>query len=102
MCLLLMGQIRVPTGFYGEPSQENKYKSLEYICELYGRMGIAWLLLGDFNEILCSEEKEGEVPRAQRDTRVFQDYLSSCGLKDLGYTGACFTWSRGKMRGRLD
>ncbi|XP_010230168.1 uncharacterized protein LOC104582375 [Brachypodium distachyon] len=54
------------TGFYGEPKWEDKYKSWDYLRDLHGRRDSAWLVLGDFNEILFSWEKDGEVPRALR------------------------------------
>jgi hypothetical protein len=60
------------------------------------------LIIGDFNEILYSWEKEGGAPRANRYMKSFQDCLSDCGLEDLGYIGDIFTWQRGKIRERLD
>jgi hypothetical protein len=61
-----------------------------------------WLLLGDFNEILFSWEKEGGAPRSLQCMKRFQDCLSDCCLEDLGYIGDIFTWRRGSLRERLD
>jgi exonuclease III len=71
------------TGFYGEPNWNNKDKSWEYIRELHANCNMPWLLLGDFNEILFSWEKEGGAPRSLRCMKRFQDCLSDCGLEDL-------------------
>jgi hypothetical protein len=60
------------------------------------------MVLGDFNEILYSSEKEGGATRAPRYMQAFQDCLSQCSLEDLGYTGDKFTWRRGRLRERLD
>jgi hypothetical protein len=90
------------TGFYGEPSWENKYKSWEYIRELHAEDNLPWLIIGDFNEILFSWEKEGGAPRATRYMKAFQDCLTDCGLENLGYVGDIYTWRRDGLRERLD
>ncbi|KAA3464007.1 reverse transcriptase [Gossypium australe] len=62
---------------------------------------------GDFNEIMCSFEKKGGLPRDQRRMETFRDTLEECGLMDIGYSGTWFTWERGNLpetniRERLD
>jgi hypothetical protein len=47
------------TGSYGEPSSDKKYLSWEYIRSLHDDIDLPWILMGDFNEILYSSEKEG-------------------------------------------
>lgn len=32
---------------------------------------------------------------------AFQEVIDNCGLQDLGYSGSCFTWQRGKQRSTL-
>jgi hypothetical protein len=51
------------TGIYGEPRCEDKYKTLDRIRELHGQHNLPWAIIGDFNEILFSHEKEGGNPR---------------------------------------
>jgi hypothetical protein len=59
--------------------------------------------MGDFNEILYSNEMEGGAVRSQRCMQLaFRNALNSCNLEDLGYEGDIFTWRRGKIRERLD
>jgi len=41
--------------------------------------------MGDFNEILRVEEKQGWLGRPKRQMQGFQNALDYCGLKDLGY-----------------
>jgi hypothetical protein len=65
-------------------------------------MNKAWMVLGDFNEILYHYEKEGRRPRAQRYLQAFSDALGDCNLSDMGFNGDMFTWQRGKIRERLD
>jgi endonuclease/exonuclease/phosphatase family metal-dependent hydrolase len=60
------------------------------------------VIIGDFNEFLFSNEKEGGNPRPQRCMQAFRDALTDCELEDIGYTGDTFTWKRGRIRERLD
>ena len=53
---------------------------------------LPWLVLGDFNEILSSENKLGGRPINIHRAMVFQQCLNSCNLLDLGFQGPKFTW----------
>ena len=90
------------TGIYGEPRWEDKYKTWDKIRELNGQFSMPWVIIGDFNEILFSHEKEGGNPRPQGYMQAFRDVLSDCELYDLGFSGDPFTWKRGCIRARLD
>jgi hypothetical protein len=67
-----------------------------------------WLCMGDFNEILLQQEKQGSVPRPQWCMDRFRMALEECGLDDLGFSGDTFTWRNhshtieGYIRERLD
>ena len=63
---------------------------------------LPWLMVGDFNEILSNNEKEGGNIRPQRCMQQFRDCLFDCNLEDLGFIGDKFTWRRGRIRERLD
>jgi exonuclease III len=87
------------TGFYGEPSWENKHRTYDVLRDLHSRADLPWLAIGDFNEILYSSEKEGGAPRARSRMQAFQDTLN---LEDIGCEGDIFTWFRGGTKERLD
>lgn len=54
---------------------------------------IPWLLVGDFNQIVCYEEKKrGNMPSIGW-MDAFLDVIRKCELIDLGFSGPCFTWS---------
>jgi hypothetical protein len=53
------------TGIYGEPCWEDKYKTWDIVRDLHARSNLPWVLIGDFNEILYSNEKEGGNARPQ-------------------------------------
>jgi hypothetical protein len=95
-------KVWILTGIYGEPRLEDKYKTWDKIRELKNSSNLPWVLLGDFNEILFSHEKEGGNPRPHNFMQAFQDVLTGCGLEDIGYSGDMFTWRRGRIRERLD
>jgi hypothetical protein len=50
------------TGFYGEPSSDRKHLSWDYIRSLHAEFDLPWIMVGDFNEILYSNEKKGVLP----------------------------------------
>ena len=50
------------------------------------------MCIGDFNEILYADEKQGWLDRLERQMLGFRDALDFCRLKDLGYNGYPFTW----------
>jgi hypothetical protein len=90
------------TGFYGEPRWEDKYKTWDRIRDLHSQSNLPWALIGDFNEILYSFEKEGGNPRPKTYMQAFRDGLNDCNLEDMGYSGDIFTWRRGRIREQLD
>lgn len=52
--------------------------------------------MGDFNEILSSEEKQVDIPRSLRLMDDFRCALLHCGLIDMGFLRNIFTWSNGR------
>jgi hypothetical protein len=90
------------TGIYGEPRWQDKYKTWDKLRELKGHNNLPWVVIGDFNEIAFSHEKDGGNTRPPSYMQAFRDALSDCELEDLGYSGDPFTWKRGRMRQRLD
>ena len=56
-----------------------------------------WVVCGDFNEIVQSDEKLGWLDKDARQMEVFRECLSDCGLIDLGFVGQCSTWCIGRI-----
>lgn len=61
----------------------------------------AWLIVGDFNEILVGDESScftdfGRIPVGMRD---FQRMALHCNLSDMGYQGPLFTWCNKREEG---
>lgn len=55
-----------------------------------------WLCIGDYNEILTFEEKQGRIPRPSQLMEILRSVYIQCGLVDLGYRGNKFTWRNGR------
>ncbi|GMI65482.1 hypothetical protein HRI_000217500 [Hibiscus trionum] len=95
------------TGFYRAPEERHRAAAWDLLRRLSAMNDLPWLVMGDFNEILYSFEKEGGLLRNERQMEGFRNALSDCSLEDLGYTGCWFTWEKGRMasttiRERLD
>ena len=52
---------------------------------------LPWIMLGDFSELLSSEEKLGGRLINAYKARLFQDCLNECGFMDMGFVGPRFT-----------
>lgn len=65
------------------------------------------VLLGDFGELLSTEDKCGRVKHPSWLFNVFRDTISACNLIDIELVGYPFKWWRGRgtdraVEGRLD
>lgn len=63
----------------------------------------AWIVVGDFNEILEVEESSGfenlaSLPSGMRD---FQQMVLHCKFSDMGYQGPLFTWCNKREEGLI-
>ncbi|KAH7867105.1 hypothetical protein Vadar_028870 [Vaccinium darrowii] len=70
-------------------------------------LGDDWVIWGDMNCIISSEEKRGGLAPSYSSTRGFQDFIDHCQLLDLGFSGYPFTWKNnrdgeGQIQERLD
>ncbi|PON47423.1 Endonuclease/exonuclease/phosphatase [Trema orientale] len=55
-----------------------------------------WCCLGDFNAILCHDEKLGGSKKSNLSMNRFHRVLENCGLSDLGFEGDMITWNNGR------
>lgn len=52
-----------------------------------------WLVIGDFNEVTCQNEKFGGRRINYRKVNMYVNAMNYCKLIDLGYNGSKFTWT---------
>ena len=84
------------TGIYGHPEEERKSETWRLMRHLHARASLPCVCLGDFNEILSFDEKNGGNLRPMGAMMKFRQTLLHCGLVDLGFNGYRFTWRNGK------
>lgn len=83
-------------GFYGYPKECCKHES-EPCCTISMRdLSLPWVCIGNYNEILASEEKRRRFRKAFAPMLAFRNTLLHCGLVDMGYQGNMFTWKNGR------
>ena len=51
-----------------------------------------WLIVGDFNSLAESSEKEGGAPPRWSQNSILRDFMMDCSLSDLGFKGPQYTW----------
>ncbi|XLR24789.1 hypothetical protein S83_052689 [Arachis hypogaea] len=84
------------TGFYGCPEQENKKLILNLLNTLGKESDMAWMIFGDFNQIMGQHEKQGGNPVTFSQVEGFREAIQTNDLLDLGFVGHSFTWTNGK------
>ncbi|CAL0305463.1 unnamed protein product [Lupinus luteus] len=70
-----------------------------------GRSGELWCLAGDFNAVLCRDERRGSgLNEASSDCEEFSQFIEDLDLFDLPLVGSKFTWflSNGSAMSQLD
>jgi hypothetical protein len=81
------------TSIYGFPFNHQKLLTCNLISDLrQTTSNNNWLIFGDFNIVLNSNEKMGGNPVDYNITNNFRSTLDNCNLNDLGYQGNIFTW----------
>ena len=61
------------TGVYGHPEERMKIEIWILLKHLQARASLPWVCLGDFNKILCSEEKNGRIPKLLQPMQDFNN-----------------------------
>ncbi|KAL5770094.1 hypothetical protein ACOSP7_014248 [Xanthoceras sorbifolium] len=74
------------TRFYGDPKRELRFHSWNLLSRLGGACRLPWVVGGDFNDILCDEEKVGGLVSHSVIDR-FRDAMDGCNLIDF-----CVFW----------
>jgi hypothetical protein len=90
------------TGIYGEPAWGDKYKTWERLRELHGQVDSRWMVIGDWNEILYSHEKEGGINDSFSSCKLFEKpsliVLSKiCAIKEIFSRGEGRELDRGPV-----
>ena len=84
------------TGYYGCPERERRHESWDRLRDLACRSTLPWCILGDFNDIMVADEKQGGCAQPRRLLEDFSTAINDCQLLDLGYKVSMFTWERSR------
>ena len=79
------------SAIYASPRFEDRYILWENLKMLANIHDLPWALMGDFNKVLSEEEKSGGNHISQRRVRAIQDYMDTCHMLDVGFSGPKFT-----------
>lgn len=77
---------------YGAPQVEERQKVWDDLSEMEALRDSAWLLLGDFNEIVDNSEKVGGPSRAEGSFIPFRSFISQNGLWEVQHSGNNLSW----------
>ena len=62
---------------------------------------MSWLMIGDFNKVLCVEDKFGGNQININRAMEFKACLDSCSFVDLGFVGPKYTWTNKRQLSNL-
>lgn len=81
------------TSFWGYSDSSRRRESWDLLRSLSSLSTVPWCVIGDFNDLLTSEDKCGGSNRPAWLYRGFRQAISDCSLLDLPLEGYQFTWS---------
>ncbi|XP_027192706.1 uncharacterized protein [Cicer arietinum] len=80
------------TGYYNYPKSRRRRDAWNMLRNLAHVSNLPWCIIGDFNDILSSNEKKGRVNREQWLINGFRQAVSDSELTDVHMDGYPFTW----------
>ncbi|WZZ75662.1 hypothetical protein YC2023_087032 [Brassica napus] len=91
---------------YGDTDKQKRKVLWQYLVSLAEMRDSSWFITGDFNDLICNEEKVGGPDRAEGSFGDFRMFFSEGDLYDLPHSGDPLSW-RGQraeylVRCRLD
>ncbi|XP_060974670.1 uncharacterized protein LOC133039749 [Cannabis sativa] len=90
------------TAFYGSPETNQRIQTWNLLRSFaIASQDVPWLIMGDFNELLSNDDKEGGPLRREQLMEDFRKSIDDCGVTPLDYTGNKFTWSNKNYNGLL-
>ncbi|KAK8697416.1 hypothetical protein V6N13_113567 [Hibiscus sabdariffa] len=89
------------TAVYASPSASGKRLLWPHLCRLASSVRSPWIMFGDFNATLHTTDLQG-CALSTKPSKAFQNLIYGYGLRDIGFQGPEFTWTRGSVSVRLD
>lgn len=96
--ILKDGQVDlVLTLVYASPTFSIRQQFHQYIETISPIIHVPWLIIGDFNQVTCQEDKRGGRPVRGAEVDCMLQMIDRCNLIKVGFTGPSFTWSNGQF-----
>lgn len=89
------------SAIYANPLFEHRKSLWESFTDLSSLSNTPWLIMGDLNEISKPFEKFGRGPPSEYKMKIFNTFLNSCNLLDLGFIRTPFTWTNGRLGSQI-
>jgi len=95
------------SSIYGSPRFRERCLLWGNLKILSERHNLPWAVMGDFNDVVCDDEKMRGNGVCKRRVEEYTSCMNFCNLIDLGFIGPKFTWTNkkdlpGLIQGRLD
>ncbi|XP_024196014.1 uncharacterized protein LOC112199199 [Rosa chinensis] len=90
------------TGICGVATMADRIITWNLLRTLAAQLNMPWIVVGDFNEILCLEDKSGGPPCNIAQMNRFRQALVDCDLMDMGFVGSRYTWANRFTKERPD
>lgn len=84
------------SSFYSYPERSRQKASWDLLRSLSISSMLPWCCIGDYNDLLSSDEKKGRVPHPEWCLRGFRETVLDCDLHDITMDGYQYTRSRSK------
>ncbi|XP_021863898.1 uncharacterized protein [Spinacia oleracea] len=84
---------------YAHNSQHERVSLWKDLCTLAGNINGAWIMMGDFNCVLNTDERVGSAVRLN-EIQDFQNCVNCCGTEDAKLNGNFFTWNNKQQGSR--
>lgn len=88
------------TGFYGYPERTRRRESWALIRRLVRTFNLSWCVIGEFNDLLSPDDKQGWVDHPSYLFQGFRETVQAAWLIDINLEGYPFTWSARKGTNR--
>ncbi|XP_019248309.1 PREDICTED: uncharacterized protein LOC109227563 [Nicotiana attenuata] len=85
------------TVVYGYNSLEKRKEMLQKLKNLAQTINHTWLLWGDFNAIISTQDRVSKTAPTQVDVQDFANFYSDTMMSEIPWRGEFFTWTNGQM-----